>query len=98
MYLRISGGELIAVATFLPTCLIREAMLPIYFLPYAVVWEYPLFALEGHFCTTFVIGETIDGMVSLGASPSSKNAASRKWDLTILNGLLLSCIFFSPLR
>jgi len=57
MYLRTYGVELLVVATFLPTYLIREDVSPCLLSSFSCCcWEHALLALEGNFCAIVADG------------------------------------------
>jgi len=50
--------------------------------------------LKGIFYATCGHGKMVDGMLSIGSSPSSKNLTYVKWNLAQVNGLIFPFILF----
>jgi len=101
MYLKIGAAWLAVMATFLSTRLIKEAVYLFFFVFFLLKLLFGnvfFWCLQGIFMPPLPVDMMVNSNVSLGASSFLKNLMSTKWDSTLVNGLTLPFISFSPPR
>jgi len=80
MYLKTGGIEPVEAVAGLATCSTQEVVLPCLLASFSSYYlgASSFVARGAFFVTPLPVEEIVDGMVSLGATPSSKNLASAK--------------------